>query len=87
MLLRNVLKLARAYGAFTAGQAAYVLEIPLQKAVETLECMVSNGLLSAVDIAGVRFYYRDPVEAAEAILGSVDLSALPYEERAKLSRL
>lgn len=85
--MRSVLRLARSYGAFTAGQAAHVMEMPLQEAVKVLERFVRNGLLKAVDIAGVRFYYRDPVDAAEAILGSVDLSALPYEERAKLSRL
>jgi hypothetical protein len=38
-------------------------------------------------VAGVRFYYRDPVEAADVILGSVDLSVLPRVEREKLMRL
>ena len=46
-----------------------------------------GGLLKAVDVAGVRFYYRDPVEAADVILGSVDLSILPRAEREKLMRL
>jgi len=43
--------------------------------------------LKAVDVAGVRFYYRDPVEAADVILGSVDVASLPREERGKPMRL
>ena len=43
--------------------------------------------MKAVDVAGVRFYYRDPVEAADVILGSVDVASLPREEREKLMRL
>ncbi len=39
----------------------------------------------AVDVADVS--YRDPVEAADVILGSVDLSVLSRAEREKLMRL
>ena len=38
-------------------------------------------------MAGVRLYYRNPVEAADVILGSVDLSVLPRAERKKPMRL
>lgn len=87
MLIRHVLKMARSLGAFTEGQAAFYLKMPPGEAREKLDKLVSNGFLKAVDIAGVRFYYRDPVEAAEVILSSIDVSVLPPEERKKLSRL
>ncbi|MGC8994760.1 MAG: Fis family transcriptional regulator [Pyrobaculum sp.] len=87
MHLREALRLARELGAFTAAQAAYALGMPLAEARERLERFVYNGLLKAVDVAGVRFYYRDPVEAAEVILSSVDMAALPREERRRLANL
>jgi len=87
VLLREVLQIARRFGAFTAAQAAVHLGLPLDKAARRLEKATEGGLLKAVDVAGVRFYYRDPVEAADVILGSVDLSVLPRAEREKLMRL
>lgn len=87
MLLRRVLKMARTLGAFTEGQAAYYLGMSPREAQEKLDKFVANGLLKAVDIAGTRFYYRDPVEAAEVILNSLDVFALPPEERKKLLNL
>ncbi|MFZ8841363.1 MAG: Fis family transcriptional regulator [Pyrobaculum sp.] len=87
MFLREVLQMARMFGAFTAAQAAVRLGLPLDEAARLLDKAVEGGLLKAVDVAGVRFYYRDPVEAADVILGSVDLSVLPRAEREKLMRL
>ena len=87
MHIREALRLAREFGAFTAAQAAYILGMPVAEARERLERFVYNGLLKAVDVAGVRFYYRDPVEAAEVILSSVDIAALPREERRRLANL
>jgi len=63
------------------------LGLPLDEAARRLDKAVEGGLLKTVDVAGVRFYYRDPVEAADVILGSVDLSVLPRAEREKLMRL
>jgi hypothetical protein len=79
--------MARRFGAFMAAQAAVHLGLPLDEAARLLDKAVEGGLLKAVDVAGVRFYYRDPVEAADVILGSVDLSVLPRAEREKLMRL
>ncbi|MFZ8840723.1 MAG: Fis family transcriptional regulator [Pyrobaculum sp.] len=87
MFPREVLQMARRFGAFTAAQAAVHLGLPLDEVMRQLEKAVEGGLLKAIDVAGVRFYYRDPVEAADVILGSVDLSALPRAEREKLMRL
>ncbi|AKT35627.1 transcriptional regulator, ArsR family [Pyrobaculum sp. WP30] len=87
MFLREVLQMARRFGAFTAAQAAVHLGLPLDEAARRLDKAVEGGLLKAVDVAGVRFYYRDPEEAADVILGSVDLSVLPRVEREKLMRL
>ena len=87
MFLREVLHMARRYGAFTAAQAAVHLGLPLDEATRRLDKAVEGGLLKAIDVAGVRFYYRDPVEAADVILSSVDLSVLPQAEREKLMRL
>jgi hypothetical protein len=83
--LREVLQMARMFGAFTAAQAAVHLGLPLDEAARRLDKAVEEGLLKAVDVAGVS--YRDPVEAADVILGSVDLSVLPRAEREKLMRL
>jgi hypothetical protein len=85
MSLREALQLARWLGAFTA--TAVRLGLPLDETARRLDKAVEGGLLKAVDVAGVRFYYRDPVEAADVILGSVDLSVLPRAEREKLMRL
>ena len=87
MFLREVLQMAQRFGAFTAAQAAVNLGLPLDEAARRLDKAVEGGLLKAVDVAGVRFYYRDPVEAADVILGSVDLGVLPRAEREKLMRL
>lgn len=87
MFLRRVLYMARRFGAFTAAQAAVYLGIPAEEAARRLDKAVEGGALKAVDVAGVRFYYRDPVEAADVILGSVDVASLPREEREKLMRL
>jgi len=87
MFLREVLHMARRYGAFTAAQAAVHQGLPLDETARRLDKAVEGGLLKAADVAGVRFYYRDPVEAADVILGSVDLSVLPRAEREKLMRL
>ncbi len=87
MFLREVLQMAQRFGAFTAAQAAVYLGLPLDETARRLEKAVEGGLLKAVDVAGVRFYYRDPVEAADVILGAVDLSVLPRVEREKLMRL
>ncbi len=85
MFLREVLQMARKFGAFTAAQAAEHLGLPLDEAARRLDKAVEGGLLKAVDMAGVS--YRDPVEAADVILGSVDLNVLPRVEREKLMRL
>jgi transcriptional regulator, ArsR family len=87
VFLREVLQLARKAGAFTAAQAAAYLGMPLEEARRRLDKAVEGGALRAVDVAGMRFYYRDPVEAADVILSSLDLSALSREEREKLMRL
>jgi hypothetical protein len=87
MFLREVLQMARRFGAFTAAQAAVHPGLPLDEAARRLGKAVEGGLLKVVDVAGVRFYYRDPVEAADVILSSVDLSVLPRVEREKLMRL
>jgi len=87
VFLREVLQMARRFGAFTAAQAAVHLGLPLDEAARRLEKAVEGGLLKAVDVTGVRFYYRDPVEATDVILGSMDLSVLPRAERKKLMRL
>ena len=87
MFLREVLQMARMFGAFTAAQVAVHLGLPLDETARRLDKAVEGRLLKAVDVAGVRFYYRDPVEAADVILGSVDLSVLPRAEREKLMRL
>jgi hypothetical protein len=85
MFLRKVLQMERRFGAFTAAQAAVHLGLPLDEVARRLDKAVEGGLLKAVDVAGVS--YRDPVEAADVILGSVDLSVLPRVEREKLMRL
>ncbi len=85
MFLREVLQMAQRFGAFTAAQAAVHLGLPLDEVARRLEKAVEGGLLKAVDVADVS--YRDPVEAADVILGSVDLSVLPRVEREKLMRL
>ncbi len=77
--------MAQGFGAFTAAQAAVHLGLPLDGAARRLDKAVEGGLLKAVDVVGVS--YRDPVEAADVILGSVDLSVLPRAEREKLMRL
>jgi hypothetical protein len=87
VLLREVLQMARRFGAFTAAQAAVRLRLPLDEVARRLEKATEGGLLKAADVAGVRIYYRDPVEVADVILGSVDLSVLPRAEREKLMRL
>ncbi len=87
VFLRRVLYMARRFGAFTAAQAAVYLGLPLEEVKRRLDRAVEGGALRAVDIAGVRFYYRDPVEAAEVILGSVDVAALLRDERERLMRL
>ncbi len=87
MFLREVLQMARMFGAFTAAQAAVNLGLPLDEAARRLDKAVEGGLLKAVDMAGVKFYYRDPVETADIIISSVDLSVLPRVEREKLMRL
>ncbi|ACB40777.1 Fis family transcriptional regulator [Pyrobaculum neutrophilum] len=87
MFLRSALRLARWLGAFTASQAAAYLGMPQEEAERRLDKLVEGGALRAVVIGGVKFYYRDPQEAAEVILESVDISALPREEREKLMRL
>jgi hypothetical protein len=85
MFLRKVLQMAQSFGAFTAAQAAVHLGLPLDEVARRLDKAVEGGLLKAVDMAGVS--YRDPVEAADVILGFVDLSVLPRAEREKLMRL
>jgi hypothetical protein len=85
VFLREVLQMARMFGAFTAAQAAVHLGLPLDEVARRLDKAVEGRLLKAVDVAGAS--YRDPVEAADVILGSVDLSVLPRAEREKLMRL
>jgi hypothetical protein len=82
MFLRKVLQMTQRFGAFTAAQAAVHLGLPLDETTRRLDKAVEGRLLKAVDVAGVS--YRDPVEAADVILGSVDLSVLPHAEREKL---
>jgi hypothetical protein len=79
----NVLQMAQRFGAFTAAQAAVHLGLPLDETTRRLDKAMEGGLLKAV--TGVS--YRDPVEAADVILGFVDLSVLPRAEREKLMRL
>jgi hypothetical protein len=81
----KVLQMAQRFGAFTAAQAAVHLGLPLDEATRRLDKAMEGGLLKAVDVAGVS--YRGPVEAADVILGSVDLSVLPRAERERLMRL
>ncbi len=77
--------MAQRFDAFTAAQAAVHLGLPLDEAARRLEKAVEGRLLKAVDVAGVS--YRDPVEVADVIFGSVDLSVLLRAEREKLMRL
>jgi hypothetical protein len=79
----NVLQMAQGFGAFTVAQAAVHLGLPLDETTRRLDKAMEGGLLKAVaDVS-----YRDPVEAADVILGFVDLSVLPRAEREKLMRL
>ncbi len=82
MFLREVLQMARIFGAFTAAQVALHLGLPLDEVARRLDKAVEGF---AVDVADVS--YRDPVEAANVILGSADLSVLPRAEGEKLMRL
>ncbi|MEM1596976.1 MAG: Fis family transcriptional regulator [Pyrobaculum sp.] len=86
-MLRLALKAARELGAFTAPQFARLARISEPKARQLLDNLVAGGLLKAVEVAGVRFYYRDPVEAADVILSSVDLGKLSPEDRRRLTHL
>ncbi len=70
------------FGAFTAAQAAEHLGLPLDEVARRLDKAMEGLAVDVVDVS-----YRDPVEAADVILGSVDLSVLSRAEREKLMRL
>lgn len=38
-------------------------------------------------MAGIKFYYRNPLDAAGVILGSIDVSSLTRGERRRLADL
>jgi hypothetical protein len=67
----GVLKFVRKVGAVLAEQVAHYFGIPVEEARRLLDELVERGELRAVEIAGLKFYFVDPKEAAEVILGSI----------------
>ena len=86
-LVQAVLKLVERYGVVTIGQAARVLGATPKAAAELLDALVEKGELKASEVAGVKLYYKDPTEAAEAVLESADLALLSQEDREKLAEM
>jgi hypothetical protein len=68
---RGVVKFVRKVGAVLAEQVAHYFGMPVEEARRLLDELVEKGELRAVEIAGLKFYFVDPKEAAEVILGSV----------------
>ena len=68
---RAVLKLVRRVGAVMAEQVAHYFSVPVEEARRFLDELVERGELRAVEIAGLKFYFVDPKEAAEVVLGSI----------------
>jgi hypothetical protein len=68
---RGVVKFVRKVGAVLAEQVAHYFEMPVEEARRLLDELVERGELRAVEIAGLKFYFVDPKEAAEVILGSI----------------
>jgi len=68
---RGVLKFVRRVGAVLAEQVAHYFGMPVEEARRLLDELVEKGELRAVEIAGLKFYFVDPKEAAEVILGSI----------------
>ncbi len=68
---RGVLKFVRKVGAVLAEQVAHYFGMPVEEARRLLDELVEKGELRAVEIAGLKFYFVDPKEAAEVILGSI----------------
>jgi transcriptional regulator, ArsR family len=68
---RGVLKFVRKVGAVLAEQVAHYFGMPVEEARRLLDELVERGELRAVEIAGLKFYFVDPKEAAEVILGSI----------------
>jgi hypothetical protein len=70
---RGVVKFVRKVGAVLAEQVAHYFGMPVEEARRLLDELVERGELRAVEIAGLKFYFVDPREAAEVILGSIKL--------------
>jgi len=68
---RGVVKFVRKVGAVLAEQVAHYFGMPVEEARRLLDELVERGELRAVEIAGLKFYFVDPKEAAEVILGSI----------------
>jgi CRP-like cAMP-binding protein len=68
---RKVLKFVRRVGAVLAEQVAHYFGIPVEETRRLLDELVEKGELRAVEIAGLKFYFVNPKEAAEVILGSI----------------
>jgi hypothetical protein len=58
-------------GAVLAEQVVHYFGMPVEEARRLLDELVKKGELRAVEIAGLKFYFADPKEAAEVILGSI----------------
>lgn len=68
---RGVVKFVRRVGAVLAEQVAHYFGMPVEETRRLLDELVEKGELRAVEIAGLKFYFVDPKEAAEVILGSI----------------
>jgi DeoR/GlpR family transcriptional regulator of sugar metabolism len=68
---RSILKFVRRVGAVLAEQVAHYFVMPVEEARRLLDELVEKGELRAVEIAGLKFYFVDPKEVAEVILGSI----------------
>jgi len=68
---RAVVKFVKKVGAVMGEQVAHYFGVPVEEARRLLDELVERGDLRAVEIAGLKFYFVDPKEAAEVILGSI----------------
>ena len=68
---RRVIKFVRKVGAVLAEQVAHYFGMPVEEARRLLDELVEKGEVRAVEIAGLKFYFVDPKEAADVILGSI----------------
>ncbi len=71
MRRRGVLMFVRKLGPVLPEQAAHYFGMPAEEARRHLDELVEKGELRTVEIAGMKFYFVDPKEAAEVILGSI----------------